>query len=322
MHVSLAAVLPLLLSAIVSWGLLRQLMPLLRSWVVDHPNPRSSHSQPTPRGGGLVLVVVGGAGMVLMGSWLPWLCLPLALVGFLDDLWGLPASLRYVVQIGTGLLLLISSPLVQSSSVVLPLLLLLLLAVTALINFVNFMDGLDGLVAVCLAVALAAVAMTSPAVSPLWPLVGALMSFLLWNWCPAKVFMGDVGSTFLGSIYAAVVLHASSWQEALALVLLQTPLIADASLCVLRRLRAGQGIFQAHRLHLYQRLHQAGWSHARVAALYGGASGLLAVVFLADRWGWLCALALVEVLIGIVLDQCVAVPFSAESASMARHPSS
>ena len=73
----------------------------------------------------------------------------------------------------------------------------------------------------------------------LWPLVGALFGFLLWNWSPAKVFMGDVGSTFLGAVFAGVVLQQASFTAALGPLLVATPLLADACICVLRRLRAG-----------------------------------------------------------------------------------
>ena len=94
-------------------------------------------------------------------------------------------------------------------------------------------------------------------------------------------------------------------------MLVATPLLADACLCVPRRLLAGQRVFQAHRLHLFQRLHQAGWSHARVSGLYITATAASAVTLL--LWGWrgVGALAAVELLVGIWLDQRIAVPFSA-----------
>ena len=125
--------------------------------------------------------------------------------------------------------------------------------------------------------------------------------------------MGDVGSTFLGAVFALLVLQASSWPEALALLLLATPLLGDACLCVPRRLLAEQQVFQAHRLHLFQRLHQAGWPHARVSSLYIGATAVLAFALL---WGGLplvIILAVLELLLGIWLDQQVAVPFSVAS---------
>jgi Fuc2NAc and GlcNAc transferase len=186
---------------------------------------------------------------------------------------------------------------------------------TAVINFTNFMDGLDGLVAGCMALALTVAAIQLAAPWPIWALVGALLAFLLWNWSPAKVFMGDVGSTFLGAVFAVIVLQASSWSEALALLLVATPLLGDACLCVPRRLIAGQQVFQAHRLHLFQRLHQAGWPHGHVSILYIAATAVLAIALLWGGLPWVITLAAIEVLIGFWLDQHVAVPFAVASRS-------
>jgi len=260
----------------------------------------------------VAFVLVGSIAVAWLGSWLPLLCLPLALVGFLDDRHNLPAALRYGVQVATVLVLLLISPW-HLPSIGLLTWLLLLIAGTAVINFTNFMDGLDGLVAGCMAILFSVAALTgTPA---LWPLVAALLGFLLWNWSPAKVFMGDVGSTFLGAVFAGVVFQQDSVQAALGLLLVATPLLADACLCVPRRLLAGQRVFQAHRLHLFQRLHQAGWPHARVSSLYICATAVLALALLWGGLPWLITLAAFELLLGIWLDQRVAVPFAIASRS-------
>ena len=177
----------------------------------------------------------------------------------------------------------------------------------------NFMDGLDGLVAGCMAVAMTSAAIQLSAPLPIWVLVGALLGFLLWNWSPAKVFMGDVGSTFLGAVFAVLVLQSRTWPEAFGLLLVATPLLGDACLCVLRRLMHGQRVFQAHRLHLYQRLHQGGWPHARVSSHYIAATAVLAFAL---TWGglhWVITLAALQLLLGFWLDQKVAVPFAVAS---------
>jgi UDP-N-acetylmuramyl pentapeptide phosphotransferase/UDP-N-acetylglucosamine-1-phosphate transferase len=232
-------------------------------------------------------------------------------VGFFDDRHNLPASLRYGFQLATALLMILVSPL-PVRFLGLP---VLLIAVTAVINFTNFMDGLDGLVAGCMAFAIAAAAFQLSAPWPIWALVGALLGFLIWNWSPAKVFMGDVGSTFLGAVFAGLALQAPSWTETLGLLLVATPVLGDAFLCVARRLLAGQRVFQAHRLHLFQRLHQAGWPHARVSSLYIGATAVLAIALLWGGLPWLITLAAFELLLGIWLDQRVAVPFAIASRS-------
>ena len=311
MHASLVAV----TAAFFSWLLLRALIPVLRHQLLDHPTARGSHTKPTPRGGGVALVLVALLASALAALQLglkgliavPFIALPLALVGLLDDRHNLPAHWRYGVQLITAVWLL--------TPLGLPWLAwpLLLLAITAVINFTNFMDGLDGLVASCMAVALGAAAIQLAAPWPLWALVGALLGFLIWNWSPAKVFMGDVGSTFIGAVFAGVVLQAPSWPEALGMLLVATPLLGDAFLCVPRRLLSGQPIWQAHRLHLFQRLHQAGWSHARVAGLYIAATALLASALCLVGWQLVISLALLELLVGVWLDQRVALPFAVAS---------
>ncbi|MCP9857654.1 MULTISPECIES: glycosyltransferase family 4 protein [unclassified Cyanobium] len=292
--------------------LLHLLLPLLRRALVDQPNARSSHQRPTPRGGGLAFVLVGSALAPLAGggwpAWIPLLCLPLALVGLLDDRLDLPAAGRYGIQITTALALVAITPL----TVAWWLLPVAWFAVTAVINFVNFSDGLDGLVAGCASVLLgvAVLAMAPTGGNGLLPLIGALLSFLVWNWSPARVFMGDVGSTFLGAVIAGMVLQQATPAMALGLLLAGFPLLGDPCLCVLRRWQAGQPIFQAHRLHLYQRLHQAGWPHDRVALLYIGATALLGWALLVHGLALELGLLSAELVVALWLDRHRAVPFS------------
>ena len=321
-----SAFLVVVLTASASWVLLWVLLPSLRRLLLDQPNARSSHSQATPRGGGVAFVLVacmtsvlvwfvnfGSASTQLTLIAAPLLALPLALVGFLDDRRNLPASWRYGVQLATAMVVILASPLVSPSISLLPLFTLLIIAVTAVINFTNFMDGLDGLVAGCMIVAIIAAAIHLSAPWPIWGLGGALLGFLFWNWSPAKVFMGDVGSTFLGAVFSVLVLQTSTWFEALGLLLVATPLLGDACFCVPRRLLAGQQVFQAHRLHLFQRLHQAGLPHASVSSLYIAATALLAFALLWGGLPWVISLAVLELLLGIWLDQQVAVPFGVKS---------
>ncbi len=307
----------LVISAVASWVFLYALIPHLRRNLIDQPNARSSHFNPTPRGGGVVFVLMTAVAgfLALLGfgisslqqpqAALPLVALPLAVVGFIDDRYSLPASWRYAVQLLISALLFLLSPL-PLPWFALP---VVIVAATAVINFTNFMDGHDGLVAGSMAVAISALALQLMSPWPLWVLVGALLGFLLWNWCPAKVFMGDVGSTFLGAVFAGLVLQAPSWPEALCLLLVLTPLLGDAGICVARRLLAGQRVFHAHRLHLYQRLHQAGWTHTRVSSLYITATAVLSMALIAGGWPWVVFVASAELILGAWLDQRIAVHF-------------
>jgi len=309
--------LQLMLAAAASWLLLAGLLPLLQRRLLDQPNARSSHSRPTPRGGGLAFVLVACLAWLLLGSWSLLWCLPLALVGLLDDRRGLPVGLRYGAQVATAAVLLLHTrlPGLEPWSW---LALLLLIAATAVINFSNFMDGLDGLVGACMAVVLAAAALGGR--PELWPLIGALLGFLPWNWSPARVFMGDAGSTFLGAVLVATLLGCRSWGQAFGLLLVASPLLADAASCVLRRCWAGQSLLKAHRLHLYQRLQQAGWSHRRVSSVYAAATALLAALLRLGGWPWALFGAVLVLPLGLRLESAVAVPFAAAAGSASRSP--
>ena len=324
----LQVLLSIVFAAAVSWCLLNVMIPGLRLHLLDQPNARSSHHHPIPRGGGVSFVLVSCVASVL--AWVnsassasvslplvvsPLLALPLALVGFWDDCHRVPATWRFGAQIVLALVVILFSPLVSFFFGLLSLLVLLVIAISvaAVINFTNFMDGLDGLVAGCMAVAMTSAAIQLSAPLPIWVLVGALLGFLLWNWSPAKVFMGDVGSTFLGAVFAVLVLQSRTWPEAFGLLLVATPLLGDACLCVLRRLMHGQRVFQAHRLHLYQRLHQGGWPHARVSSHYIAATAVLAFALIWGGLHWVITLAALQLLLGFWLDQKVAVPFAVAS---------
>ncbi len=318
---SLTPIAGFLVAALLSWLLVAALMPWLRRGLLDHPNARSSHQRATPRGGGVAFVLVGS----LLTAWLghgaaamvPLLCCPLALVGLLDDRLNLPAVWRYGAQLLTALALLAvaQTPLPPWTWP------LAVVAITAVINFVNFMDGLDGLVAAC-GVVLFTLLAALPGGASLAPLAGALLGFLAWNWSPARVFMGDVGSTWIGAVYAGLVLQQSDPTMGLSLLIAALPLLADPLVCVLRRLAAAQPVFQAHRLHLYQRLHQAGWSHRRVALLYTLASAALALALLLLGPVGLLALAALEVSLAATLERGQALSFSESSALAARQPKS
>ena len=315
------------LSAFCSYLLLQALIPYLRLNLLDHPNSRSSHSHPTPRGGGISFVAISFLFSLLYffcvqpfaySSFLLVAAFPLALVGLIDDRYDLPRFWRFFVHLLTSAAILCVSPLFHSlndiftsnKGLLVILLISFLILITALINFINFMDGLDGLVAGCMVITISAVGVHLSAPPTIWVLVGSLAGFLFCNWSPSRVFMGDVGSTFLGAVFSGLVFQASTYLEAFSLLLLASPLLLDALLCVIRRFLIGQPIFRAHKLHLYQRLHQAGMSHSKVSTIFVGSTLFMVFVFSFGNFYMLCLASMVVFLYGCWLDRFVAVSFS------------
>jgi UDP-N-acetylmuramyl pentapeptide phosphotransferase/UDP-N-acetylglucosamine-1-phosphate transferase len=144
---------------------------------------------------------------------------------------------------------------------------------TALINFYNFIDGIDGLIATVTAVQISFIAYYLH--QPLWYLLAAaLAGFLLWNWAPAKIFMGDVGSTFLGAMVAIAILNnpAPQTYPPLTLLVVTLPITGDAIYTIISRLIRGENIFMAHCRHIFYRLYKSGWSHPQITLCYGGCS--------------------------------------------------
>lgn len=277
----------LLASGLLSFLLVASIRQYLSRFLLDIPNDRSSHTQPTPRGGGLGFVLAFALTSVAFAllDWQSvgsrdvlsiWAALiPLVIVGLFDDRGDVPARIRYLVQLGAaGIAIAVYGAfpqpwLTQFGTVGIAIAIILtMIGMTALINFYNFMDGLDGLVAGVSAVQLTylAIEINQPI---LLLLVVALLGFLWWNWSPAKIFMGDVGSTVLGAMIAIALLHQSdNTVQAWSSLAITLPLIGDAIYTLVRRLIRKENIFKPHRIHLYQRLQQSGWSHAQVATAY------------------------------------------------------
>jgi UDP-N-acetylmuramyl pentapeptide phosphotransferase/UDP-N-acetylglucosamine-1-phosphate transferase len=222
----------------------------------------------------------GGTPSLLEGSIL--VLMPLWAVGAVDDARGLSVRLRYLVQlVSAGLAVFLFGPFPGFDALLgqlgAPWLtpLLSVIAFTAVINFYNFMDGLDGLVGGCCAVQLAFFALYLNQLG-WWLLVAALVAFLFWNWPPAKIFMGDSGSTVLGGAVGLALLGTPDARTMWWAGAVTAPLLGDAVLTLLRRLFKRENIFDAHRSHVYQRLNQSGWSHGRVASIYVALTMLIA----------------------------------------------
>lgn len=302
-----------------------------RQRLVDIPNERSSHTQPTPRLGGLPIVLVTLGGLCIYWTFYPqwtwtgllaYLCgaLIIAIVGWLDDLTSMSVYIRFVAQ-GIAAVMVIAG-LGYCNEIVIPLageieltwigLPLSFIWIVGLTNAYNFMDGIDGIAGsqgliAGLGWALIGCQMNEPLVSVLGALLAAsCMGFLFHNWSPARIFMGDVGSTFLGYSFAVIPIAAAQTDGRALLVggLLVWPFIFDSAFTLLRRLRLGEPIFKAHRSHLYQRLVIAGQTHRFVASLYSilSLSGMaFSLIYMAGiRFGeWIIAVGLIVESVGL-----------------------
>src|SRR2546423_1625625 len=269
--------------------------------ILDIPNERSSHTNSLPRGGGVPIVL-----LTLLGMWvlistnqrLPSAGLAAYTVGailiagisWLDDLYSLSNRIRFSVQSVAALLaiyglgylplrnILPGAPwLTESLGVVIT-----FLWIVGLTNAYNFMDGIDGIAgaqAVIAGIAWAIVGwMTGQAVVTLVGLLlaASTLGFLVHNWPPARIFMGDVGSAFLGFTLALLPLifnaHSGAASRGLRVpfagVIFVWPFVFDSTITFLRRLFRGEKVFSAHRSHLYQRLVISGRRHQFVSLLY------------------------------------------------------
>ncbi len=265
-----------------TWLVLRELR---RRAILDQPNRRSSHHVPTPRGAGLAVVPVVLAAWAMiasrdgsltgLGAVLPAAML-LALISWLDDLRGLTAAIRLLVQIAAvaaGLAALPPGSLVFNGLLPLPVdRVLAALIWLWFVNLFNFMDGIDGITGVELAsigtglAVLATIAGESEGTGLLAvALVGASIGFLAWNWAPARIFLGDVGSVPLGYLSGWLLLQAALAGHWLAAAILPLYYLTDATVTLLRRLARGEKIWEAHREHYYQTAVQGGLSHRQVS---------------------------------------------------------
>ena len=263
-----------ILSFAVAWVVLRLLLSRFRTLVLDTPNERSLHERPVPRTGGIA-VFLGAAMSVWFGAaqlWLPIvIALSLAAVSFVDDLRGMPTAARLVAHFAAAAALVwyASRPTDPVTAII------VIVAVAWITNLYNFMDGADGLAGGMAligsgAYAVAAGASGDMALTALCvALVAASAAFLIYNFHPARIFLGDVGSIPLGFLAAA--LGVVGWRDDVwppwFPILVFAPFIGDATVTLLKRLLRGDRIWQAHREHYYQRMVRMGLGHRCTAWL-------------------------------------------------------
>jgi len=276
-----------------------------RVGLMDVPNARSSHAVPVPRGGGLPLLAGAFVGVAAAATFdtdgvsTPSLAVGIGavlvgLVGLLDDRFGLSPVVRLLAHAAAAALVVGAAGGLRQLPLPSPLDVPLgafggplgVLWIVAVVNFYNFMDGIDGLAALQGVIAGAGIALATwspPAAALGAALAGGCLGFLLHNWSPARVFLGDVGSGTLGFAFAATPFLAPAPVRPTALLFVAACLwlfLADATWTLVRRVLRGARWYEPHREHAYQRLVIAGWSHARVAAVVGAGSLILTLLAL------------------------------------------
>jgi UDP-GlcNAc:undecaprenyl-phosphate/decaprenyl-phosphate GlcNAc-1-phosphate transferase len=304
--------LPPCIAIFVAWLALRVLRRSGRL-PVDVPNERSLHPLPIPRGGGIAIWL----GMLAGSAWLPqpqpWLAPLLLLVGvsLWDDRRGISVSLRLAAQVAAA-----TAWVWVDGPVAWPYALLAVLVIAWMTNLYNFMDGSDGLAASMTVIGFGAFAVAAgvagqPVALIITTVVAATIPFLVLNFPPARIMLGDVGAVPLGFLAAAFGMggwRAGYW-PAWFPVLVFLPFIGDATLTLARRILSGARVWQAHRDHYYQRLVRMGLGHGGtlvvyVALMVGTATSALAALLRAPDAGarvlalWLVVLLLLYTGIG------------------------
>lgn len=273
--------------------------------ITDVPNNRSSHDTPTPRSGGLgifiVFLFVSAVFWVInqneLPKWFTPFVLSAAIIGFhslFDDISDRSAIEKLFVQV-------IAASIVVYFGLIIELpfggywlnIAITMLWIVGMTNATNFMDGLDGLVSGIFSLALVFFCMILFSIGHYdlylfgLTLIAGLMGFLIYNFPPAKIFMGDVGSCLLGFLYALMVVimlgEVKSPWIMLASLLVVFNLLFDVMFTVIRRFLRGDNILQAHRAHLFQLMNRLGYRHLTISLCYLGVTfvqGILAICVL------------------------------------------
>lgn len=290
----------MLISAFLTWRIRNY---AIKHHILDIPGNRSSHNIPTPRGGGLAISVCCLVAILFFGTYgilekrVMWAFLgggsAIAIIGWLDDRKSMTPIVRFLVQLAAAtwaVYFIGGLPTMNIGIGTIPLgwfgSILAILGIVWMTNLYNFMDGIDG-IAGMEAVMVGAIGGTLLAISNSWGLAfvswsvaAASLGFLFWNWHPAKIFMGDVGSGFLGFFFAVLLLASerSGNIPLLIWLLLLGVFIGDATFTLFKRLLKGDRVWEAHRSHFYQRAVQIGYSHTTVILVTASLNAILGIL--------------------------------------------
>lgn len=272
----LSAITASLLSFVVAFLSILGLIKSNAAWVLDHPNSRSLHSIPVPRVGGLGLLFAVMITWLFFSAVIPipvWIGVSLLIViSFVDDIWHLPVWSRLLVQsiVAAGF-----STIVLLDMYGWMIALCMTAAIIWMSNLYNFMDGSDGLAGGMTVIGFgyyglfAYLAGNDDFAVINFSIAAAAMAFLLHNFYPARIFLGDVGAVplgFLAAVFGILGWMNNVWSIGLPLLVF-SPFIVDSTVTLIKRLMRGENIWQAHREHYYQRIIQSGLGHRNTALL-------------------------------------------------------
>ena len=281
--------------------------------VLDKPSFRSSHNKVTPTSGGLVFLLIHFINILLTGNYKLLILLPIGILGFFDDVININQLYRLIFQSLNISIIYFSyfnfsifNLIHLSSSITF---LISLFLGLLLVNCINFMDGIDGLVASNMSLIFLNYAFVNN--RDFLGITICLFVFLFYNWCPAKLFMGDSGSTFLGIILFFMIFTNKNLNSSLTIFLTASPLLMDSITCILRRLLNRENIFSAHNKHLYQRLQRNGMKHSKVTLIYTFSTFLLLLLSHFNNLIMMSTLVILLFIFGIYLEKRYAMPFKA-----------
>ena len=263
----------------------------LKKGILDIPNDRSSHTIPTPRGGGVAIIMVFYIGLFYFYKSLDThlfytllTAIPIALIGILDDIYTISSKIRFLVQsIATISALYCLGGVnhidfigVELSGVWLNIIAFItILWLTNLYNFLDGIDGYAGMEAVTIGIGIYVLFG-----NPMGLVISmASLGFLYFNWHKASIFMGDVGSATLGFIFAVFLFSDTTQENIYIWMVLLSIFWIDATVTLIRRAKNKEKLTQAHKKHAYQRLAQSGYSPSRIT-MYAGSINMVFIIFL------------------------------------------
>ena len=258
--------------------------------MLDSPNERTLHQGLVPRGGGLSIVITMLLALLLL--WLGWrlpvipylflTVIILGVLGWLDDRHSLGPLLKVGIQLGVGMIVITYIGMIEEVEIAgykivfgAAAAIFSALWLVWLTNVFNFMDGIDGIAASYTAVIACVMGIwfvlddNSALALFCYIMMAAALGFLIWNWTPARIFMGDVGSITLGGVFAALAIFGNSSYDVpiTAYMILFGVFLFDTVVTLFRRLLQGKTVWQPHREHYYQRAVALGFSHAQVTVM-------------------------------------------------------